>query len=61
MKPGENTIVNFNLSPEDLSFVTEDGSLKQYTGKVQIAIGGSQPDEKNGVKNSITTQIEIED
>ncbi|WP_125721342.1 glycoside hydrolase family 3 protein [Flavobacterium ustbae] len=61
LKPNENTVVNFNLSPEDLSYVTENGSLKQYGGKIQIAIGGCQPDEKNQVKNNIITQmIEIE-
>jgi len=57
LKPGESTVVSFNLSPEDLSYVTEDGSLKQYEGKIQIAIGGSQPDEKKQSKNNIITQI----
>lgn len=61
LKPGESTIVKFNLSPEDLSYVTEDGSLKQYGGKIQIAVGGSQPDEKNQTKTNIITQtLEIE-
>lgn len=61
LKPNESATVSFNLSPEDLSFVAEDGILKQYKGKVQIAIGGCQPDEKNQVKNNIVTQIlEIE-
>ncbi|KAF2515686.1 glycoside hydrolase family 3 C-terminal domain-containing protein [Flavobacterium foetidum] len=61
LKPGESTIINFNLSPEDLSYVTENGNLQQYEGKIQITVGGCQPDEQNPVKNNILTQIlEIE-
>ncbi|SFD93422.1 glycoside hydrolase family 3 C-terminal domain-containing protein [Flavobacterium phragmitis] len=61
LKPGESTVIKFNLSSEDLSYVTEDGSLKQYNGKIQIAVGGSQPDEKNHTTSNILTQtLEIE-
>lgn len=61
LKPGQSTVVNFALSPEDLSYVTENGSLKAYEGKIQIAVGGSQPDEKNRTKGNIITQtLEIE-
>ncbi|KAF2337771.1 glycoside hydrolase family 3 C-terminal domain-containing protein [Flavobacterium nitrogenifigens] len=61
LKPGQSTVVNFALSPEDLSYVTENGSLKPYEGKIQIAVGGSQPDEKNRTKGNIITQtLEIE-
>jgi len=61
LKPGQSTIINFTLSPEDLSYVTERGSLKPYEGKIQIAVGGSQPDEKNQTKSNIITQtLEIE-
>ncbi|WP_369013887.1 glycoside hydrolase family 3 C-terminal domain-containing protein [Flavobacterium anhuiense] len=60
LKPGQSTVVNFTLSPEDLSYVTESGNLKPYEGKIQIAVGGSQPDEKNQTKsNSITQTLEI--
>ncbi|MBJ2124386.1 glycoside hydrolase family 3 protein [Flavobacterium sp. IB48] len=61
LKPGQSTVVSFNLSPEDLSYVTEDGSLKQYQDKVQIAVGGRQPDEKEkGKNNLITKTLKIE-
>ncbi|WP_294962000.1 glycoside hydrolase family 3 C-terminal domain-containing protein [uncultured Flavobacterium sp.] len=61
LKPGQSTVVNFTLSPEDLSYVTENGTLKPYEGKIQIAVGGSQPDEKNQTKsNSIIQTLEIE-
>lgn len=56
LKPGQSTVVNFTLSPEDLSYVTESGDLKPYEGKIQIAIGGCQPDEKNQTKSNIITQ-----
>ena len=60
LKPSQSTVVNFTLSPEDLSYVTESGNLKPYEGKIQIAVGGSQPDEKNQTKsNSITQTLEI--
>ena len=61
LKPGESTVVSFNLSPEDLSYVTESGTLKSYEGKIRISVGGFQPDEKNQSKSNIITQtLEIE-
>lgn len=61
LKPGQSTVINFNLSPEDLSYVTESGTLKSYDGKIRISVGGFQPDEKNQSKSNIITQtLEIE-
>ncbi|WP_347052207.1 glycoside hydrolase family 3 C-terminal domain-containing protein [Flavobacterium olei] len=57
LKAGESKTVIFKLSPEDLSYVTSDGDLKVYGGKLKIAIGGSQPDEKNVTDNTIVTQF----
>ncbi len=57
LKPGENKIITFNLSPEDLSYVTPEGSLKQYEGKIKISIGGSQPDEKLLTKSNVISKI----
>jgi beta-glucosidase len=57
LKPGESKTIIFNLSPEDLSYVTAEGNLKQYEGNVKLAIGGAQPDEKNQVKSNIVSQI----
>lgn len=57
LKPGENKTITFNLSPEDLSYVTPEGSLKQYEGKIKISIGGSQPDEKLLTKSNVIFKI----
>jgi beta-glucosidase len=57
LKPGENKTITFNLSPEDLSYVTPEGSLKQYEGKIKISIGGSQPDEKLLTKSNVISKI----
>ena len=56
LKPGQSTVVNFTLAPEDLAYVTENGTLKPYEGKIQIAVGGSQPDEKNQPKSNSIIQ-----
>jgi len=57
LKSGESKTITFTLSPEDLSYVTAEGSLKQYEGKIKLAIGGSQPDEKNEIKSNIVSKI----
>lgn len=57
LKPGESKTITFHLSAEDLSYVTAEGNLKQYDGKVKLAIGGSQPDEKNPTRGNIVSQI----
>jgi beta-glucosidase len=57
LKSGESKTINFTLSPEDLSLITTEGVLKQSSGKIKLAIGGCQPDEKNEIKNNIVTQI----
>ncbi|MDA6070666.1 glycoside hydrolase family 3 C-terminal domain-containing protein [Flavobacterium sp. AC] len=57
LKQGESKTITFNLSPEDLSYVTAEGNLKQYEGKVKLTVGGSQPDEKNEIKSNIISKI----
>ena len=47
LKAGESKMVQFTLSPQDLSTVDDKGKLKQNKGKIMISIGGGQPDEKN--------------
>lgn len=44
LKAGESKLVQFQLHPEDLSVVDDNGNLKQFTGKIVISVGGSQPD-----------------
>ena len=53
LKPAESRVVRFTLSPEDLSYVDANGQRHPLTGKVQIAIGGSQPDESNTTSGNV--------
>lgn len=53
LKAGESKTVSFTLSPEDLSYTTPDGTLRQFYGNVEIAIGGHQPDEPNTTKGNV--------
>ena len=47
LKAGESKLVKFTLKPEDLSYVTEDGKVLPIKGKLELAVGGCQPDENN--------------
>ena len=53
LKVGESKTIKFTLSPKDLSFVDSNGTLKQFEGKVELGIGGSQPDEANKTSGNI--------
>lgn len=44
LKKGESKIVQFQLTPGDLSLMNETGVPQLFKGKVQISVGGSQPD-----------------
>lgn len=53
LKSGESKLVSFTLSSEQLSLVSEAGTLYQPTGKINMSIGGGQP----GVKNKTTSNV----
>jgi beta-glucosidase len=53
LKAGENRIVQFELTPEELSLVDENGKTYQPTGKLTISVGGGQP----GMKNKTTSNV----
>ncbi|WP_036602667.1 glycoside hydrolase family 3 C-terminal domain-containing protein [Olivibacter sitiensis] len=53
LKVGESKVVQFILTPKDLSYVDVNGESKQLTGKVEICVGGSQPDEPNPTSGNI--------
>ncbi|RYY20304.1 MAG: glycosyl hydrolase, partial [Chitinophagaceae bacterium] len=53
LKPGQTETVQFNLTPEQLSIVNEDGKMYQPTGRVIVSIGGGQP----GVTNTSTSNV----
>lgn len=59
LKPGESKIVSFLLSQKDLSYINSNGEITSFQGKIEISIGGSQPDETaktsgNIIKKSLT-------
>jgi beta-glucosidase len=45
LKAGESRIVTFDLSPADLSIVTDDGQTRERPGALSISVGGAQPGE----------------
>ena len=52
-------MVQFTLTPQDMSVVDDTGAYKALKGKVAISIGGGQPDEKmkttsNVAKTTVT-------
>jgi beta-glucosidase len=53
LKPSESKMVSFTLQPDDLSYVDAGGQQHSLTGKVQIAVGGSQPDEPNSTSGNV--------
>jgi beta-glucosidase len=53
LKAGESKVVQFQLTPQDLSLVDNNGSSIQIKGKVTISAGGGQP----GVKNKTTSNV----
>lgn len=53
LKAGETKIINFSLTPEQLSLVSETGQLYQPDGKIVINVGGGQP----GVKKNTTSNV----
>jgi beta-glucosidase len=46
LKAGESREVRFNLTPDDISVMDDNGMAQQFTGKITITIGGAQPDDK---------------
>jgi beta-glucosidase len=53
LKAGETKTVQFNLSPEELSIVDENGRMYQPKSSVVISIGGGQP----GVTRYMTSNV----
>ena len=53
LKAGESKVIRFSLTANDLSHITTEGTSEQFTGKVELSIGGSQPDEVNKTSGNI--------
>ncbi|GAA3754255.1 glycoside hydrolase family 3 protein [Flavobacterium ginsengiterrae] len=56
LKAKESKTITFKLLPEDLSYVTADGTSKPFNDKIKIVVGGCQPDEKNKASANVVTQ-----
>lgn len=53
LKAGESKTLKFQLSPENLSLVNDQGGLVQLKENISISIGGGQP----GVTNKTTSNV----
>ena len=47
LKPGESRIVEFSLTPKDISLIDELGQRWLEPGRFRVTIGGSQPDARS--------------
>lgn len=56
LKAGESKQVQFQLTPENLSIVTDKGVLTQLKGKLSISAGGGQPDEQMIKEGKVITK-----
>lgn len=58
LNAGESKTISFTIRPEDLSLVQEStGNSFQPKGKVQISIGGGQPDTNLTTTSNVVTKI----
>lgn len=46
LRAGESKVVTFKLAPEDLAVVDNEGYQRFLPGKVEVYVGGSQPDQQ---------------
>ncbi|MDB5109802.1 MAG: glycoside hydrolase family 3 protein [Mucilaginibacter sp.] len=60
LKAGQSKIIKFELSPEDLALVDNDGNSKAVKGKLMISVGGSQPDaQTTASKKTVSKTVSI--
>lgn len=57
LKKGESKVVQFQLTPADLSIVNDKGIAKEIKGKVSISVGGGQPGVKNMTTSNVLTNV----
>ncbi|MEO6549323.1 MAG: glycoside hydrolase family 3 C-terminal domain-containing protein [Ferruginibacter sp.] len=61
LKAGETRSIRFNLTPADLSIVSETGLLKQVKEKLTFSVGGGEPGvKKNTISNVLQKVISIQ-
>lgn len=57
LKAGESKTVSFNLTPDQLSLIDKTDKRTEQAGKVQIFIGGSQPDSKDVTSGNVVSKV----
>ena len=53
LKAGETKMVQFTLTPQDLSTIDDKGKFKENKGNIMISIGGVQPGDKNKTTSDV--------
>jgi len=53
LKAGESRVMQFILTPQDLSVADDSGKYKLLKGKLAISVGGGQPDEKKKTTSNV--------
>jgi beta-glucosidase len=53
LKAGESRVMQFTLTPQDLSVADDSGKYKLLKGKLAISVGGGQPDEKKKTTSNV--------
>lgn len=56
LKKGESAKVSFSLGPEELALTDNEGNWIESANKVQIYIGGGQPQKSSGSFNSLSIE-----
>lgn len=60
LKAGESRLLSFTLTPEMLSLVNEEGKTYQPQGKLNMHIGGGQPEQgRTGSSNVLTKAVDV--
>ncbi|RYE17149.1 MAG: glycosyl hydrolase, partial [Sphingobacteriaceae bacterium] len=60
LKAGQSKIIRFELKPEDLLLVTENGNSISTKGKITISVGGAQPDaQTQASKKTVSKTVSV--
>lgn len=57
LAPGEGKILKFVLPASELNYIDVNGSKIMLKGNIQLAIGGSQPDEPNKTSSNVIRTV----
>jgi beta-glucosidase len=60
LKAGESKVLNFVLTPDNLSTIDYAGRSKEFPGKILVSVGGCQPDEETKAsKKTVEKMLEV--